>query len=67
MSIRKIENQFFCPKKINFDFNGLYLWTNKSFVTLKDITSLGGAYLDSIFRNTLVFKISILDSSKLLS
>ena len=30
----KSENQFFCPKKINFDFNGQYLWTKTGFVAL---------------------------------
>ena len=30
----KSENQFFCPKKINFDFNGRYLWTKTGLVTL---------------------------------
>ena len=30
----KSENQFFGPKKINFDFNGLYLWTKTGLVTL---------------------------------
>ena len=61
----KSENQFFCPKKINFDFNRLYLSTKTGFVALWNITSLGGAYLDSIFQNTLVYKLSILDLSKL--
>ena len=60
--LEKSENLFFCPKKVNFYFNGLYLWTKTGLVTLKNITSLGGAYFDSIFQNTLVFKISILDS-----
>ena len=30
----KSENQFFCPKDINFEFNGLYLWTKTGLVTL---------------------------------
>ena len=30
----KSENQFFCPKKINFDFNGLHLWIKTGFVAL---------------------------------
>ena len=32
--IEKSENQFFCPRKINFDFNGLYLSTKTGFVAL---------------------------------
>ena len=31
---KKSENQFFCPKKINFDFNGQYLWTKTGFMAL---------------------------------
>ena len=57
--------RFFCPKKINFDFNGPYLWTKTGFVALQNISSLGGKYLDSIFQNTLVYKISILDPLKI--